>query len=128
MSVPKRLQKIFDPIGLGSLKELKIAYRNSHTTTVKDLNEKSAAAPTDGELWIVAVLLCGHFNGPKRERFILTDGDVVIESNSCSPHDIDRAITFKQGLTDKYITKIALKYIKETVFEDPDGMTTELPM
>lgn len=117
------LQRLFEPIGLGNLVAVYLAYENNDGVSVSLLNEKNAAKPHDGNVWIVAEVLFGHFNGPKRHRVILTDGDQLIESTSIDT--IFEAIKHNTKPSDISAEKYVLARIKETIFGDLDGDSAE---
>jgi hypothetical protein len=93
MSVPKKLEKLFSTIGMGSLKakSLLIAHPDG-TIEHRPLTEKDAAKPCNGELWVEFEILWGHFNGPKKKYRVLTDGEIIKIDNWILPDGIHQVV------------------------------------
>jgi len=114
----KKLQKLFSPIGLGSLDAVSIVEYYNGDVKWRDLTQKSAAAPTEGELWLMATLAWGHFGGPKKKIAILTDGDEVLQISGTIKNTLDDK---KHHQADKILYKYVIDQIGERVFDTPEG-------
>jgi hypothetical protein len=109
------LQKLFDPIGLGSLDGVSLIDYHDGRIEWRPLTQKAAAAPAKGVLWLQATLTWGHYNGPKKRIAILTDGDEVllIADTSTIKLTLDNK---EEHRADKALTKFVLNQIRERVF------------
>ena len=106
--------KLFDPIGLGSLKGKAFLDISENGIERRRFTEADVAKPCQGELWIEFELLYGHFNGPKKRYLIITNGDIV--RNAYNNHTDRYGSTIDIGL---------IKFVKRKLnelFNGSDGM------
>jgi hypothetical protein len=108
-----KLQKPFDPIGLGSL--LDVYFLDVHEGGIDwyQPTEKAVAPPFRGEMWIGGSVLFGHFNGPKKKIAIMTNGTQVLKVE----HSYIVTLTDKdKHEADPALRKLVLEQIGERLF------------
>jgi len=104
MNAPKKLGKLFHPLGLANLKARSLIDVSPDGIDVRNVTEKDAARPFRGDLWIGFTLLWGHFNGPKQKIMVITDGEEVLRVDSSYYESINNR--------DKYqVDQVLKKYV-----------------